>query len=92
METSKIDAGKVIAFLNEKWQGRPCPLCGSRKWSVQDSAYELREFHGGNLVIGGGPIIPLIPVTCENCGYTALINAIKAGVVSPGQSKEGDQK
>ncbi|MBI1303247.1 MAG: hypothetical protein GC172_05615 [Phycisphaera sp.] len=94
MDSPKIDATKVISFLNEKWQGRPCPLCGNRRWSVQDAAFELRQFHGGNFVLGGGAIIPLVPVTCENCGYTALINAIKAGVVSaaPAQPTEGGQK
>lgn len=82
MDSPKIDAAKVIAFLNEKWQGRPCPLCGNHKWAVQEAAFELRQFHGGNFVLGGGAIIPLVPVTCENCGYTALVNAIKVGVVS----------
>lgn len=43
--------------------------------------YELREFHGGSMVIGGSALIPIVPVTCDNCGNTVLINGIMAGVV-----------
>jgi len=81
-------AEKIIQYLNEKWQKRPCPMCGVGNWSVQDRVFELREFHGGSLVVGGTPIIPIIPVICNNCGNTILINAIIAGVVM----KEKEEK
>ena len=42
--------------------------------------YEIREFQGGNFIIGGTPIVPVLPVTCGNCGNTVLVNAIVAGV------------
>jgi len=87
----KKDSEKIISFLNEKWQGRPCPMCHVGKWSVQDKVFELREFHGGGLVIGGTPIIPIIPVTCGNCGNTIFINAIMTGVVEP-EAKKGGEK
>lgn len=79
---AKIDANKVIKFLSEKWRNRPCPVCGISAWSVQDSTYELREFNQGNMVLGG-PLIPVVPVICSNCGNTILVNAILAGVVPP---------
>jgi hypothetical protein len=79
----KKTSKELINFLNAKWQGRPCPMCNERKWSVQDKFFELREFRGGSLVLGGTPIIPIIPVTCENCGHIILINAIKTGFVKP---------
>ena len=81
-----IKAGKVIALLQEKWKGRNCPLCGEGNWEVQEKPFELREFHGGAMVFGG-VIIPVIPITCSNCGNTILVNAIKAGVVE--RAKEG---
>lgn len=59
----KKDSDQIINFLNEKWKGRPCSMCGVGKWSVQDKIFELREFHGGGLVVGGSPIIPVLPVT-----------------------------
>lgn len=78
----KADTSKVIGYLKERWAGRPCPMCGHAGWSVQDSVFELREFHGGSMVIGSGPLIPVVPVTCNNCGNTVLVNAIVAGVVA----------
>jgi hypothetical protein len=86
----KKDTEKLIGFLNEKWQSRPCPMCQVGKWGVQDKVFELREFHGGGLVIGGTPIVPIIPVTCGNCGNTIFVNAITAGIVKP--EKEDNKK
>ncbi|MGN4997040.1 hypothetical protein [Aeromonas sp. 61P] len=79
---SKFDSKKIISFLSNKWKGRGCPMCNSGPWNVPDNTFQLMEFHGGNLVMGG-PLIPVIPVSCENCGHTILVNAIIAGVVEP---------
>jgi hypothetical protein len=79
-ECMKIDTKKLIDYLSAKWQNRACPMCGARQWSVQEKSYELREFHGGSLVVGGSAIIPVIPVICGNCGNTILVNSILAGI------------
>lgn len=80
---ARIASDKLIEFLSTKWQGRPCPVCGVGGWSVQESSFELREFNEGNHVMGGGPVIPVVPVICTNCGNTVLVNAIMAGLVAP---------
>lgn len=77
----KIESEKLLNHLREKWQGRPCPMCGVGNWNVSDSIFELREFNQGNLVMGGGPIFPVIPVTCDNCGNSVFINAIVSKLV-----------
>ena len=64
----KKDSEKLINFLNDKWKDQLCPMCNERKWSVQNKVFELREFRGGSLVLGGITILPIIPITCENCG------------------------
>jgi hypothetical protein len=56
-------------------------MCGTGNWNVSDSIFELREYNQGNLVVGGGPIIPIIPITCDNCGNTVFVNAILAGLI-----------
>jgi hypothetical protein len=78
---TNIDPTKMINYLREKWAGRPCPLCAVGNWTVQTSAFELRQFYEGNMVLGG-PIIPVVPVVCTNCGNTVLVNALIAGVVT----------
>lgn len=80
-EENKMNIEKIIAHLNEKWGNRPCPMCGSNSWNVSDKIYELREFHGGNLVLGNGPIFPVVPVSCNNCGNSVFINAILSGAI-----------
>lgn len=77
----KVDSNKLISHLKLKWQGRPCQMCGTGDWTVSDSIFELREYNLGNLVIGGGPIVPVVPITCDNCGNTLFINAIKAELI-----------
>jgi len=44
--------------------------------------FQLSEFHEGNLVVGG-LLIPVIPVTCTNCGHTVLVNALISGAIKP---------
>ena len=79
----KMNGQQIIDFLNNKWHGARCPLCGEGKWNVTDKIFELREFNNGNFVLGGpnGAITPVIPVTCANCGNTILINALVTGLL-----------
>ncbi len=79
----KVESEKLVKHLKEKWNGRSCPMCQTGNWTISDTIFEIREFNQGSVVIGAGPLIPVIPVTCENCGNTLFINAIKAGIVDP---------
>lgn len=57
-------------------------MCGEGPWTVQDKVFQLTEFHDGSLVVGG-PLVPVVPVTCTNCGYTVVVNAILSGALPP---------
>ena len=76
----KLNAEKILKELNEKWRGQPCPYCGGN-WVISNKVFELREFQNGNIVIGVGPIQPVVPVTCDNCGNTVLINPLVLGAL-----------
>lgn len=78
---ANINQDKLINILNEKWGNRPCNMCGTGNWLVSDKVFELREFNNGDLIIGGGPITPLVTITCSECGNTILINPIAIGVL-----------
>jgi hypothetical protein len=80
---SEFDVNRAIAHLNMKWGLRPCPMCGISNWNVQGRVFQLMEFNEGNLVLGG-QLIPVVPIICNNCGNTVLVNAIVAGIVPPG--------
>jgi predicted nucleic-acid-binding Zn-ribbon protein len=78
---ANYDVKALIEHLNEKWGVRGCAQCGSTNWELQDSIFELRQFRGGTLVVDG-PLIPVVPVVCRNCGNTVLVNGLIARVVT----------
>jgi hypothetical protein len=76
---SDIDTKKVLAHLNKIGNtSKGCKFCGANDWAVIGKVFELREFRGGAV---GSPVIPVIPVTCNQCGNLLLFNAIAAGLV-----------
>lgn len=81
------DAARAITWLEAKWtRSRACPICGGEDWGISD-AHEIRQFNGGNLVVGGGTsLMALNPVTCATCGYTFLINAL----IAMGEQEQGE--
>lgn len=90
---SNYDSKQLIEYLNEKWKGKGCPMCDENQWAISDKAMEIREFHGGNLVVGqNSSIQPVIPINCGNCGNTMLVNGLIAGVIErPVEDKENEQ-
>lgn len=79
----KVDNKKLSEFL-KIIQAPVCPLCGSNNWGASDRIFQLQEFHGGKIIIGGETkIFPVLPLTCEKCGNTYFINAIGAKLIDP---------
>ena len=68
---SRINSNALGPFLDEEI---------SDEEALEIAVFELREFHQGSLALGT-PIMPLVPVTCENCGNVVLISAVKAGAL-----------
>jgi hypothetical protein len=85
------DAEKIISHLKLKWSGRSCPLCQVGPWEVQQSVFVLLKFDGGSINLGG-EVVPVIPVTCKNCGNTILVNAIIANVLAPNAEDSAKEK
>lgn len=47
------------------------------------------EFNKGGLVIGG-QVIPIIPITCDNCANTLFVNAILSGVLKANEVEKNE--
>jgi hypothetical protein len=89
------DTQKEILFqkLKKTWhEPRNCPICHKNDWAIMDKIYEIREFHGGGFVIGGGAILPVICIVCKICGYTIFFNAILLGIVPPEKKEVTDDE
>jgi hypothetical protein len=78
-----LDTNAQIKHISEKWGQRACPMCGKGPWNVGDRSFQLTEFNGGNMVVGG-PVIPVFAVTCANCAHVVLVNSIVAGLQPTG--------
>src|SRR5687768_11027601 len=82
---------KVVEHLRRTWgQTRFCPFHPERRnqWEVGNIVTGTIKFDGKNISLGAGPTYPLITVTCTVCGFTAHINAIKAGVIEADRPPE----
>ena len=71
---------KLLAHLRSKWGNAKCPMCGGSEWQVSSTVYAPPKFSMGNVVLGG-EALPVVPVICTRCGFTAWVNAIMAGVL-----------
>lgn len=81
-EKKDITIEKLSTFLKT-----PCNLCQGKDWILNDTIFELREFQGGGLVIGGkSSVLPVISITSKQCGNTLFFNAIQLGLIQ----KEND--
>ena len=79
---SDFEPGELLAHLRDKWHNASCPYCQHKDWDIIDKVLEVREYHGGKADFGPGQqLVPVIPVTCRNCGSVAFINAKIAGIV-----------
>lgn len=84
MKITQKQMNEVLAKLNKYNNNMPCPICGRYSWSISDTILEMREFDNGNLNLKtGSAIMPVVVASCDNCGYTIIINAVKLGVLPP---------
>lgn len=84
-------AKRFVRWLESKW-GREshCPHCRASEWSLEPHIISLRITNPkkpGDLYVGS-PTYPCIPVVCNNCGYTALVNALMSNVLTGGEQDE----
>jgi len=78
----------LVANTFEKWDTPIlCPMCKKQEWAADVVVFELRQFLKGNIKLGG-PILPIVPLTCNYCGYTIFVNAIKAGLAKLEEEKK----
>lgn len=93
MKLHKEQQNKLLSKLNQVWNNKVCEVCAQKNWMIHDTLFELREFHGGQTVLGSGAIQPFITISCTSCGNTKMMNAIQLGLVDPknpdGEKKEG---
>lgn len=95
MMEKKISEEQLATWLEKNWKGnKTCAICKQNSWIIGNQVFELREFRGGGLIIGGkSSVFPVIPITCSICGYVLLFNVVVSGMIESEnldeQEKEG---
>lgn len=75
----------LIKKLQQPGWATTCQICKTGVWNISDTIFELREFQGGNLVVGWNTqVYPIIPISCSGCGNTIFLNAVVMGIIEPG--------
>ncbi len=84
----KIDEEKLLTKLDNLWKDKQCPICRNSNWGIDNKIVTPVNVDENKNIELGGKFSPLIPITCDNCGYTIFINALKLGVL---ELDEGDK-
>jgi hypothetical protein len=94
MKLEKEQIEEIVEKLNKiSNPPRPCSVCGKSLWNVTDRMFEVREFNGGEAVFGGNStLIPFVTISCQNCGNTIFINAIRMGIVDAKNPQNNTEK
>jgi predicted nucleic-acid-binding Zn-ribbon protein len=71
----------IHEWLRDKWTtARGCPFCGNTKWTIQNQLGALILMDkSGNMDLSSS--YPNVVVTCDNCKYTVLFNAVPMDVL-----------
>jgi len=88
--SNKVDLEKVSAWIRNKWSTQECPLCKHQKFKVGSIEFEMKEFKGSEISVSemfSGAYVPLVLVTCSNCGYIIPLSAVVLGIENPDGKK-----
>ncbi len=61
---------EIIRVLEAKNVNKPCPRCGNDKFElIGESGVQLQENPNPLMWTIMGPVIPVVLISCSNCGY-----------------------
>jgi len=83
MKLTPEQLDRLLETLDEKWPDpKICPVCRNTTWDTLDIVFELKSFTPDGESDEQPTVMPLVPLTCKNCGNTILINVIAAGILA----------
>jgi len=85
----RLNNQKFEKHLNEKWQNKICPMCHSNEWSYDNTIFTPMTVGPNREMAVGGKFLPLVAVTCVNCGNTVFVNGLIAKAIDDDQKITG---
>lgn len=78
-EERQAKIGEIIALLKEKGVNATCSRCGRNQWQADLIGYFVSALPIEGVTIPP-PHIPVLNLTCQNCGSTEFYNLNYFGV------------
>lgn len=80
---------RAEAWFRDKWRHGVCPVCEANDWKQTPKLGQIENLDTGGdataypligMAVRRRGRIPVLCITCQNCGYFVTVNAILAGV------------
>jgi hypothetical protein len=75
----ELDPDKLNTWFHEKWNHSACPVCATDLWTPLPRLGMVPNLNPAGPVSTN--VVPVLLVSCTNCGYTLQINALVAGIL-----------
>lgn len=86
----KLNTEKFLNVLNRLWTNKNCPMCSQNRWNVDNNLVTvLRVAKNGGVELGG-QVMPLVAVTCMNCGNVMFVNPLANQCIDEYEEKESN--
>lgn len=70
---------QIQSWMEEKEIDTTCPACGNKRWVTSELIAPPVRARAG--LAEDVPQIPMVQLTCDNCGYVRLFSAVKMGLL-----------
>ena len=67
-------AGELVELLEQKKATGPCPRCDEDKWAAEVWGLWVSKLTVKTAQLPP-PMLPMLVLTCKNCGYALMYNA-----------------
>jgi len=77
-----LNREKFLEQINAQWKTKVCPMCQKNNWNIGDHFVSTVNLSDNGGIQLGGSIMPLITMTCMNCGNTLFVNPLVIDAVN----------
>lgn len=80
-EVAQTLLDKAVKALREKGVPATCPRCGQNNWAAETLGYLVITDLSSSALTLPPPLVPVLSLTCLNCGFLVLHNLKVLGVM-----------
>ena len=78
---NSLNREKLLNEINAKWTNKKCPMCNRNNWNISKNMVAPMALSDKGDIELGGQIMPLVALTCMNCGNVLFVNPLVIGAV-----------